>query len=100
MSSTLRRRRLLSRPVQLLAALATMMVGLIGTATMASAWHPVVNATADCHGVISYSSFAWDQASANPQIEIAYSSHGQQGPWTTVIVGAFDKADNFSFAGT
>jgi hypothetical protein len=77
-----------------------MMVGLIGMATMASAWHAVVTAESDCHGVVSYRTAAWDGATANPGIEIAYSRHATAGPWTRVTVSAFDSADNFSFAGT
>jgi hypothetical protein len=95
-----RRLGLLSIPAKLLVIVATMMIGLVGTATMASAWHAVVSAQSDCRGVIAYHTSAWDNASGNPQIEIAYSAHGTAGPWTTVTVGAFNQADNFSFGGT
>jgi hypothetical protein len=90
----------LTVPVKLLVAATTMMVGLVGTATMASAWHADVTAHTDCHGVIAYQTSAWDLATANPQIEIAFSSLGIAGPWTQVTVGAFGAANKFTFAGT
>jgi hypothetical protein len=90
----------LSTALKLLLTVATLMLGLVGTAAVASAWHADVTAQVDCHGAVSYTATAWDHATANPDIEIAFSSHGTAGPWTFVTVGAFNKADNFSFAGT
>jgi hypothetical protein len=94
------RLRWLSIPVRLFVTMAAMLVGLVGTATMASAWHAVVSAQSDCRGAVTYHTSAWDNASANPQIQIAYSANGTAGPWTVVTVGAFNKADNFAFGGT
>ncbi|HLY83570.1 MAG TPA: hypothetical protein VKQ71_11325, partial [Acidimicrobiales bacterium] len=96
-------------PVKLLAGLATTLIALVGTASVASAHSASVIATARCTdgvGVVSYTALDWtpqppnDIARTNPQIEIAYSTTGTGGSFTVVKVGAFNSADNFTFSGT
>jgi hypothetical protein len=88
-------------PVVLVAAIASGMAS-------ASACHPLIQASADCNGAVTFTATAWNGGEAteetrtNTNVQIQYSINGVGGPFETVesAKGTFTKANDFSFGGS
>jgi hypothetical protein len=101
-------RRLLTLPIKLLVGVSALLIGMVGMAAVASAHHAVVTATSICKSgtaQVAYTSTAWNGSTTsqrtNDKVEIAYSTHGQNGPWTIVTSsGQFTHGNGFTFGGT
>ncbi|MEQ1702263.1 MAG: LPXTG cell wall anchor domain-containing protein [Ilumatobacteraceae bacterium] len=100
-------RRTAGRLTMFLVGTVITIVGAVaGTAGVASAHHPLIEASATCNGTVTFTATAWTPEPpfnepghrTNPNITVAYQVDGV-GSSTLVGTGAFTPQNNFTFSG-